>query len=105
MGWCKEEIHKNEQEAARYEYKVEKKDALIGRLRVKLQELENSLIATIEEIQNTKKYLKEMEDTRKKEHAEYQERKSDDEAAVTVLSSAIDAMSAFYKNNKVELIQ
>merc|ERR1719235_2005947 len=46
-----------------------------------------------------------MEDTRKKEHAGYQERKSDDEAAVTVLSSAIDAMSAFYKNNKVELIQ
>merc|ERR1719247_567931 len=63
--WCKDEIHKNEQEAARYEYKVEKKDALIGRLRAKLDELENTLIATIEEIQATKKDLKEMEDTRK----------------------------------------
>jgi len=103
--WCKEEIHKNEQEAARYEYKVEKKDALIGRLRVKLDELENSLVSTIEEIQATKKDLKEMEDTRKKEHSEYETRKSDDEAAVTVLGSAIDAMGAFYKNNKVELIQ
>merc|ERR1719301_441946 len=103
--WCKEEIHKNEQEAARYEYKVEKKDAHIGRLRAKLDELENSLISTIEEIQATKKDLKEMEDTRKKEHAGYQERKTDDEGAVTVLTSAIDAMSAFYKNNKVELIQ
>merc|ERR1719160_1763422 len=68
--WCKDEIHKNEQEAARYEYKVEKKDALIGRLRAKLDELETTLINTIEEIQNTKKDLKEMEDTRKKEHAE-----------------------------------
>jgi len=104
--WCKEEIHKNEQEAARYEYKVEKKDALIGRLRAKLDELENSLIATIEEIQATKKDLKEMEDTRKKEHSEYEQAKTDDEGAVTVLSSAIDAMSAFYKNNKViEFIQ
>merc|ERR1719387_1638217 len=98
--WCKDEIHKNEQEAARYEYKVEKKDALIGRLRVKLDELENTLINTIEEIMQTKKDLKEMEDARKQAHSEYEERKSDDEAAVTVLSSAIDAMSAFYKNNK-----
>merc|ERR1719247_2230598 len=72
--WCKDEIHKNEQEAARYEYKVEKKDALIGRLRAKLDELETILINTIEEIQNTKKDLKEMEDTRKADHAAYAER-------------------------------
>merc|ERR1719301_353889 len=38
--WCKDEIHKNEQEAARYEYKVEKKDEHIGRLRAKLDEME-----------------------------------------------------------------
>merc|ERR1719265_826262 len=74
--WCKDEIHKNEQEAARYEYKVEKKDALIGRLRAKLDELETILINTIEEIQNTKKDLKEMEDTRKADHAAYSERKT-----------------------------
>merc|ERR1719335_1785182 len=88
--WCKDEIHKNEQEAARYEYKVEKKDALIGRMRVKLDELETILVNTIEEIQNTKKDLKEMEDTRKKEHGEYEQRKTDDEGAVTVLGRAID---------------
>merc|ERR1719213_1508673 len=99
--WCKDEIHKNEQEAARYEYKVRKKDALIGRLKVKIDEMENTLIATIEEIQATKNDLKEMEDTRKSEHAAYEERKTDDEGAVTVLTSAIDAMSAFYKNNKI----
>merc|ERR1719310_553000 len=67
--------------------------------------MENTLISTIEEIQATKKDLKEMEDTRKAEHAAYEEAKTDDEGAVTVLTSAIDAMSAFYKNNKVELIQ
>jgi len=103
--WCKEEIHKNEQEAARYEYKVEKKDGLIGRLRVKLEELETILINTIEEIQNTRKDLKQMEDDRKEEHANYAEAKTDDEGAVTLLSAAIDSMSAFYKNNKIELMQ
>jgi hypothetical protein len=103
--WCKEEIHKNEQEAARYEYKVEKHDAHIGRLRVKLEELENNLVSTIEEIQNTKKDLKQMEDDRKEEHANYEEAKTDDEGAVKLLSAAIDSMSSFYKNNKVELIQ
>merc|ERR1719214_241092 len=92
--WCKDEIHKNEQEAARYEYKVEKKDALIGRLRVKLEELEGTLISTIEEIQQTKKDIKEMEDTRKAEHATYQEKKTDDEGAVQLLGAAIDSMSA-----------
>jgi len=103
--WCKDEIHKNEQEAARYEYKVRKHDEHIGRLRVKLQELENSLVSTIEEIQNTKKDLKQMEDDRKQEHANYEEAKTDDEGAVTLLGAAIDAMSAFYKNNKVEFMQ
>merc|ERR1719265_1195211 len=77
--WCKDEIHKNEQEAARYEYKVEKKDALICRLRTKLDELETTLINTIEEIQNTKKDLKEMEETRTAEHNEYEQAKTDDE--------------------------
>merc|ERR1719428_1525932 len=103
--WCKEEIHKNEQEAARYEYKVEKKDALIGRLRVKLEALEQTLISTIEEIQQTKKDIKEMEDTRKEEHATYQEKKTDDEGAVTLLKAATEALSSFYKNNKVSLVQ
>merc|ERR1719169_147858 len=56
--WCKEEIHKNEQEAARYEYKVEKKDALIGRLRAKLNEMEQTLVKTIEQIMDTKKDIK-----------------------------------------------
>merc|ERR1719262_181472 len=41
--WCKEEKHKNEQEAGRYEYKIEKVDAHIGRLRVKVEELESML--------------------------------------------------------------
>merc|ERR1719387_3095067 len=84
--WCKEEIHKNEQEAARYEYKVEKKDAEIGRLRTKIEELEATLVTTVQEIMQTKKDIKQMEETRKAEHAEYQTAKQDDEGAVKLLS-------------------
>merc|ERR1719169_169777 len=54
----KADINKNEQEAARYEYKGEKKDALIGRLRAKLDELEQTLVKTIEQIMDTKKDIK-----------------------------------------------
>merc|ERR1719387_2936232 len=100
--WCKDEIHKNEQEAARYEYKVEKKDALIGRLRVKLDEMEQTLVKTIEEIQSTKKDIEQMEDERKAEHAEYEEAKKDDEGAVALLTNAIAALGSFYKNNPGE---
>merc|ERR1719240_407751 len=103
--WCKEEIRKNEQEAARFEYKVRKHDEHIGRLRAKLDELENILTSTIEEIQSTKKDLKQMEDDRITEHNNYAQAKTDDEGAVTILTAAIEAMSAFYKNNKVLLLQ
>jgi len=103
--WCKEEMHKNEQEAARYEYKVEKKDQLIGRMRVQLDELETTLQNTIQEIIDTKKDVRQMEDQRKADHAVYQEKKADDEGAVKVMGAAIDALGSFYKNNKAALVQ
>merc|ERR1719160_2211338 len=105
--WCKDEIHKNEQEAARYEYKVEKKDALIGRLKAKHEELEKTLVKTVEEIMSTKKDIEQMEDERKAEHAEYEQAKKDDEGAVALLTNAIAALGSFYKNNpgEAELLQ
>merc|ERR1719387_3134733 len=41
--WCKEETFKNEQEASRYEYKIERTDAKIMKLTSKLEELEGTL--------------------------------------------------------------
>jgi len=102
--WCKEETHKNEQEAARYEYKIEKHIGKIMRLKTKLGELEDTLQKTIEEIAQTKEDLKEMTETRKSDHAAYQAAKSDDEGAVLLLGKAIDSMSAFYKNNKAAIL-
>merc|ERR1719240_2347997 len=43
-----------------------------------------------------------MEDTRNEEHAAYESAKSDDEGAAKLLAAAIESMSAFYKNNKID---
>merc|ERR1719321_2283053 len=97
--WCKEEKHKNEQEASRFEYKIEKTDGHIGRLRVKVEELEAMLTETINGILNTKKDIKKMEESRIAEHNAYEQAKSDDEGAVKLLGMAIGALGSFAKNN------
>merc|ERR1719231_1056182 len=99
--WCKEETFKNEQEASRYEYKIERTDAKIMKLTTKLNELEASLQQTIQQIMDTKTDIQNMEDTRKEENAAFQSAKSDDEGAAKLLGAAIEAMTAFYKNNKI----
>merc|ERR1719160_2289074 len=99
--WCKEETFKNEQEASRYEYKIERTDAKIMKLTTKLEDLEAARLQTIEQIQNTKTDIKNMEDTRNEEHAAFESAKSDDEGAAKLLGAAIEAMTAFYKNNKI----
>lgn len=103
--WCKEEVHKNEQEAARYEYKKEKSEAKLGRLNAKLDELKATLLSTITEIKETEDNLQQLQDQRAADHAAYEVAKSDDESALKVMSSAIDALSSFYKNNKASLLQ
>merc|ERR1719207_42842 len=99
--WCKEETFKNEQEASRYEYKIERTGAKIMKLTAKREELESTLTATIQSILNTKDDIKAMEDARKEQHAAFESAKSDDEGAVKLLAAAIEAMTAFYKNNKI----
>jgi septal ring factor EnvC (AmiA/AmiB activator) len=103
--WCKDEVHKNEQEAARYEYKKEKSEAKLGRLNAKLDELKATLLNTIKEIKETEDNLQELKDQREADHNVYEIAKADDESAVKVMSSAIDALSAFYKNNPASLLQ
>merc|ERR1719321_1943602 len=96
-----EETFKNEQEASRYEYKIERTDAKIMKLTSKLEELEGTLQATVASILNTKDDIKAMEDARKEQHAAFESAKSDDEGAVKLLAAAIESMTAFYKNNKI----
>jgi len=100
--WCKEETFKNEQEAARYEYKVEKHNTKIMKLTKKLEDLEVSKQQTIAAITDTREDIATMESTRIEEHNSFEGAKSDDEQASALLAAAIEAMSAFYKNNAID---
>jgi len=97
--WCKEETFKNEQEAARYEYKIELVDAKTTKLQTRLFELESTLGETVTNILNTKQEIEKMEDTRKEEHATFNQGKADNEGAIKLLGMAIEAMSSYHKNN------
>merc|ERR1719161_1287295 len=77
--WCKDETFKNEQEVARYEYKIRKTEAHEVRLKAELEELESVLEKTIVEIKNTNEEIKKMEQERVAEHAAFEQAKTDDE--------------------------
>merc|ERR1719235_2692999 len=100
--WCKEETFKNEQEAARLTYKIEKHVSKISKLNKKLEDLEGTKAETVAQIQNTQEDIAELEATRIAEHNAFQGAKSDDEQASQLLDAAIEAMSAFYKNNAID---
>merc|ERR1719443_762579 len=100
--WCKEETFKNEQEAARLTYKIEKHASKISKLTKKLEDLEASKAETVSQIQQTNDDIASMEESRIAEHNAFQSAKSDDEQASQLLAAAIEAMSAFYKNNGID---
>jgi len=100
--WCKEETFKNEQEAARLEYKIEKHETKLMKLNKRLEDLETTKAETVSQILQTSEDIASMEDNRIAEHKAFEEAKSDDEQASTVLGSAIEALGAFYKNNDID---
>jgi len=97
--WCKEETFKNEQEASRYEYAIEKLNGKLAKFHAEVEELEATRTQTIKEIRDVRDQIAKMEDKRNEEHAVFQGKKADDEGASQLLAAAIESLSAFYKNN------
>merc|ERR1719201_894457 len=100
--WCKEETFKNEQEAARFEYKIEKLNGAIEKFQAHVEALETQRTETIAQIDAVKADIKTMEEARIAAHTVWKEKKADDEGAVSLLKAAIESLSAFYKNNDME---
>merc|ERR1719443_1061907 len=63
---------------------------------------EDSKADTVSQIQQTNEDIASMEESRIAEHNAFQSAKSDDEQASQLLAAAIEAMSAFYKNNGID---
>jgi hypothetical protein len=97
--WCKEETFKNEQEASRYEYKIEKLNGKLAKFHAEVDELEATRAQTIKEIADVRDDIEKMEDKRKEDRATFEGKKADDEGASQLLAAAIESLSAFYKNN------
>merc|ERR1719191_1985866 len=100
---CKEEIHQlnliidnQTHTIKRYNWKIEKLTGNIEDTQAKIDE-------AAENVESILKMQAKLLEEREDEHVEYESEKADDEAAIKVLESAIDAMSAFYKNNDIEL--
>merc|ERR1719482_1323520 len=100
--WCKEETFKNEQEAARFEYKIEKLNGAIEKFQAHVEALETQRTETIAQIDAVKADIKTMEEARIAAHTVWKEKKADDEGAVTLLKAATESLGAFYKNNDIE---
>merc|ERR1719267_311730 len=66
--WCKEETFKNEQEASKFEYAIEKIDAKIAKLRAHIEELEATLADTVQQARLTKLDLRKLTDARTEEN-------------------------------------
>merc|ERR1719281_182521 len=62
--WCKEETFKNEQEAARLTYKIEKHESKISKLTKKLEDLEGTKAETVAQITSTQEDIAELEASR-----------------------------------------
>merc|ERR1719355_206589 len=97
--WCKEETFKNEQEASRYEYKIEKLNGKLAKFHAEVEELEAARAQTIKEIADVRDDIEKMEDKRKEDRTTFEGKKADDEGASQLLAAAIESLSAFYKNN------
>jgi len=101
--WCRETTFDREQEKARYEWKIEKSERKLKKLDKVLEEQKEAIEATQAQIVQTEEDLDAMKVTRDEEHEAFKTAKSDDEAAIKLLEEAIEALGAYFKDNKVEM--
>ncbi len=84
-------------------WKIEKNEATIDKLEKLIAEHEEEKATTIEEIESVKEQMKAMTKQRKEEHEAFKNAKSDDQAAIKLLEAAREALSKYYKKNKIEM--
>merc|ERR1719473_2435637 len=100
---CQEDKNKLDNEAEDLAYNIKKTEELIGRLEDKKGVLEKDIAVKEEEIAATEKTMAEMLEARNKEVEEFRKALKDDTDAVALIGQAIEALTAFYTNNKLPL--
>merc|ERR1719473_101822 len=100
---CQEDKNKLDNEAEDLEYNIKKTEELIGRLEDKKDVLEKDIAVKEEEIAATNETMAELLAARNKENEEFKQALKDDTDAVALIQQAIEALTAFYTNNKLPL--
>jgi hypothetical protein len=98
---CKDEYQKIAKTSAELEWKIEKNEAKIEKLKITIEKKEKEKAETIEKIDEVKEQIKEMKKVRKQEKEDFEEAKKDDEDAIDTLTKAKDALTAYYKKHKI----
>merc|ERR1719269_101727 len=101
--YCQAEEVKVEGEIEDLVHEMDTIQGLIDRLNAKKKETQADIKQTESDIQATEDAMAEALSNRNSENEDFKAALKDDIDAVALLASAIDAMTAFYKNNKLPL--
>lgn len=100
---CKDNYHKLALQKADIEWKIQKNEAAIVKIEDQITKIEDAIKETQEQQKLTEKELEDMEKVRTEENDAFKQAKTDDENAIKLLEEAIEALSAYYKDNKIDL--
>merc|ERR1719313_1625989 len=101
--YCQDEENKGENEIEDLQHKATNIQGLIDRLNAKKKEIQADIKQTETDIAATEDAMAEALSTRNSENEDFKAALKDDTDAVALLASAVDAMTSFYKNNKLPL--
>merc|ERR1719253_2231541 len=101
--YCQDAENKAENEIEDLQHKMTNIQGLIDRLNSKKKEIQADIVSTEGDITDTENAMAEALSTRNSEHEDFKAALKDDMDAVALLAAAIDALTAFSKNNKLPL--
>jgi hypothetical protein len=100
---CKKDYQELALDKAEIEWLIKKNEAQIVKIEDTITKIQEAIEDTQKAITETKKQLEDMEKERTDENQAFIDAKTDDENAIKLIEQAIEALSAYYKDNKIEL--
>mmetsp|Transcript_161960 Transcript_161960/g.295714 ORF Transcript_161960/g.295714 Transcript_161960/m.295714 type:complete len:724 (+) Transcript_161960:59-2230(+) len=82
---------------------IEKNEAKIAKLEMKIAATDKKRLSTIEEIDSTQAYIDAITEQRNADHLEFKAKKAEDEEAVRLLESAKTVLLSYYKNHSIDM--
>merc|ERR1719359_1006866 len=100
---CEASQTANEEQIADLKHSISKTDEEIGRMNDSVADMERQIEECVAAIKETQKEMREMLDERNNEHKLFVKALEDDLKAADIMKQAVEALSAFYKKNKLPI--